>query len=75
MSTPFGAILFGVTLGFTSLMPLTALNNHIATDNCTDQPTTHTLVSVRGFSGTTKYCVDNRYLGNDRTVTHYGPAH
>jgi hypothetical protein len=62
MSTSFGAILFGITMGFTSLIPLTALNNHIATGNCADQPATHTLVSVRGFSGTTKYCVDKRYL-------------
>ena len=62
MSKSIGAILFGITMGFTSLLPITALNNHIATGNCADQPTTHTLVSVSGFSGTTKYCVDKRYL-------------
>jgi hypothetical protein len=62
MYSPFGAILFGITIGFTSLIPLTALNNDIAYRKCQSQTSTHTLVSVRGFSGTTKYCVDSRYL-------------
>ena len=61
MCNPFSAILFGVTMGFTSLIPITALNNHLASNRC-DAKSTHTLVSVRGFAGTTKYCVDKRYL-------------
>jgi hypothetical protein len=58
----FGAILFGITMGFTSLIPLTAVNNNIATRNCVGQSDTHTLVTVRAFAGTAKHCVDNRYL-------------
>ena len=74
----FGAILFGATVGFTSLIPLTAVNNNIATRDCVDQSTTHTLVTVRAFAGTAKYCVDNRYIAPvnpDRTATHYGPGY
>ena len=58
----FGAILFGVTMGFTSLIPLTAVNNHIAIRDCFNQYDTHTLVTVRAFAGTAHHCVDNRYL-------------
>lgn len=58
----YSAILFGVTVGFISLIPLTAMSNEVASRDCKDQPTTHTLISVRGFSGTTRYCVANEYL-------------
>ena len=58
----FGAVLFGVTMGFTSLIPLTAVNNQIAMRDCFKQSDTHTLVTVRAFAGTTNHCVDNRYL-------------
>jgi len=68
------AILFGVTLGFISLIPLQALTNSQAKAQCSDSSDTHTLVTVRAFAGTANHCVDNRYLGNDRIATHYGPA-
>jgi hypothetical protein len=78
MFNSIGAILFGITMGFTSLIPLTAVNNNIATRNCVDQSTTHTLVTVRAFAGTSKHCVDRRYItpvNTDRTATHYGPGY
>ena len=58
----YSAVLFGVTLGFASLLPLQALTNYNATQACDSTRLTHTLVSVRGFAGTSKYCVDRRYL-------------
>ena len=58
----YGAILFGITMGFTSLIPLTAVNNQIAMRDCFNQSDTHTLVTVRAFAGTANHCVDNRYL-------------
>ena len=78
MFNSFGAILFGITMGFTSLIPLTAVNNHNASRACVDQSTTHTLVTVRAFAGTSKHCVDRRYItpvNTDRTATHYGPGY
>ena len=75
MLKSYGAILFGITVGFISLIPLQALTNSQAKAQCSNTPDTHTLVSVRAFAGDADYCVDNRYLTPDRTVTHYGPAH
>jgi len=76
MFKSYGAILFGVTIGFISLIPLQALTNSQAKAQCSDTPDTHTLVSVRAFAGDADYCVGNQYLTpNDRRVTHYGPAH
>ena len=69
------AILFGVTIGFISLIPLQALTNSQARNKCSDTPVTHTLVSVRAFAGDADYCVGNQYLTPDRTVTHYGPGY
>ena len=74
MSKSYGAILFGITIGFMSLIPLQALTNSQAKAQCSDSTDTHTLVSVRAFAGTANYCVGNQYLGNDRVSTHYGPA-
>ena len=74
MSKSYGAILFGVTLGFMSLIPLQALTNSQAKAKCSDAPDTHTLVSVRAFSGDADYCVANKYLTSDRIATHYGLA-
>ena len=56
------AILFGCTMGFISLIPLQALNNHIATEKCNELSGTYTLVQVRAFAGTAKHCVSNAYL-------------
>ena len=78
MFKPFAAIFMGATLGFASLIPFTAVTNIIATRNCVNQPTTHTLVTVPAFAGTSKHCVDNRYItsvNTDRTATHYGPGY
>ena len=75
MCNPFSAILFGVTIGFMSLIPLQALTNSQAKAQCSDKSNTHTLVSVRAFAGDADYCVGNQYLTPDRRVTHYGPAH
>ena len=75
MFKPFASIFFGATLGFLSLIPLQALTNSQAKAKCSAAPDTHTLVSVRAFAGTANYCVDNRYLSNDRIATHYGPAY
>ena len=75
MFKSYGAILFGVTIGFISLIPLQALTNSQAKAKCSDNSTTHTLVSVRAFAGDADYCVGNQYLTPDRRVTHYGPAH
>ena len=70
----FGAILFGITMGFTSLIPLTAVNNQIAMRDCFNQSDTHTLVTVRAFAGTANHCVDRRYItpGN---ADLYGPGY
>ena len=62
MFKSYGAILFGMTMGFLSLIPLQALNNSQARTKCTDNTDTHTLVYVRAFAGDANYCVDNRYL-------------
>ena len=62
MFKSYGAILFGVTIGFISLIPLQALTNSQARNKCFDTSDTHTLVSVRAFAGVADYCVDNRYL-------------
>ena len=76
MFKPVSAILAGATLGFISLIPLQALTSSLARNKCTELSDTHTLVSVRAFAGDADYCVANKYLTpNDRTVTHYGPAH
>ena len=75
MIKPFASIFFGATLGFLSLIPLQALTNSQAKAKCSDNSDTHTLVSVRAFSGDADYCVGNQYLTPDRTVTHHGPAH
>ena len=76
MFKSYGAILFGATVGFMSLIPLQAVTNSYAKAKCSDAPTTHTLVSVSTFAGTDTYCVENAYLkSNDRIATHYGPAH
>ena len=56
------AILFGITLGFMSLIPLQAMTNHQAYQECFNNNETHTLVTVRAFAGTAFHCVDNRYL-------------
>ena len=69
------AILFGVTLGFISLIPLQALTNSQARNRCSDNSDTHTLVSVRAFAGDADYCVKNVYLTPDRIATHYGPGY
>ena len=74
MFKSYGAILFGITIGFISLIPLQALTNSQAKAKCTDTPESHTLVSVRAFAGTAKYCVDNRYL-SPTEVARYGPAY
>jgi hypothetical protein len=55
------AILFGITVGFISLIPLQAVTNNSAKQQCLNNDT-HTLVSVRAFAGDANYCVDNRYL-------------
>ena len=62
MTKSYGAILFGITIGFMSLIPLQALTNSQAKAQCSDTSDTHTLVSVRAFAGDADYCVDNRYL-------------
>ena len=62
MFQSYGTILFGVTLGFMSLLPLQVWTNATATRQCTNEATTHTLVTVRAFAGTAKYCVHNRDL-------------
>ena len=56
------AVLFGITLGFISLIPLQAATNAAAYRTCQDTPDTHTLVTVRAFAGTAEYCVRNVYL-------------
>jgi len=56
------AIFFGITMGIASLIPLQAATNHIAHNNCADQPLTHKLLLVRGFAGDSYYCVANKYL-------------
>ena len=75
MFKSYGAILFGATIGFISLIPLQALTNSQAKAQCSDNSDTHTLVTVRAFAGTANHCVENRYLGSGRIATHYGPAH
>ncbi len=76
MFKSYGAILFGITVGFISLIPLQALTNSQAKAQCSNTPDTHTLVSVRAFAGDADYCVANKYLTPpDRIATHYGPAH
>ena len=75
MFKSYGAVLFGITLGFVSLIPLQALTNSQARSKCITYSETHTLVSVRAFAGDAAYCVGNAYLMPDRTVTHYGPAY
>ena len=75
MFKSYGAILFGITLGFTSLIPLQALTNSQAKAHCSRESDSHTLVHVRAFAGDAHYCVHNRYLSLDRTVTHYGPGY
>ena len=75
MFKPLSAILAGATLGFLSLIPLQALTNSQAKAQCSDKSDTHTLVSVRNFTGDADYCVGNQYVTPDRRVTHYGPAH
>lgn len=62
MFNSYGAILFGATLGFMSLLPLQVWTNATAVHTCTKERDSHTLVTVRAFAGTAKYCVDNRYL-------------
>ena len=74
MFKSYGAILFGITMGFISLIPLQALTNSQAMAKCTDAPETNTLITVRAFAGTAKYCVDNRYL-TPTQVARYGPAY
>ena len=69
----YSAIFFGATIGFISLIPLQALTNSQAKAKCTDAPETNTLITVRAFAGTAKYCVDNRYL-TPTQVARYGPA-
>ena len=56
------AVLFGITLGFTALIPLQAGTNAVAYRACQAAPDTHTLVTVRAFAGTAEYCVSNAYL-------------
>jgi hypothetical protein len=73
MKAPFSAIFIGATLGFISLIPLQALTNSQAKAKCADAPEANTLVTVRAFAGTAKYCVDNRYL-TPTQVARYGPA-
>ena len=73
MRAPLSAILFGVTIGFISLIPLQALTNSQAKAQCSDTPETHTLITVRAFAGTANYCVDNRYH-SPTTVARYGPG-
>ena len=73
MFKSYGAILFGITIGFISLIPLQALTNSQARTKCNDAPESHTLVTVRSFAGTAKYCVDNRYV-TPTQVARYGPA-
>jgi hypothetical protein len=62
MSKSYSAILFGITIGFMSLIPLQALTNSQAKAKCNEATDTHTLVQVRAFAGDANYCVDNRYL-------------
>lgn len=57
------AILFGVTMGFISLIPLQALANSQAKAQCNHELSdTHTLVHTRAFAGDAYYCVANKYL-------------
>ena len=74
MFKPLSAILVGATLGFLSLIPLQALTNSQARAKCADAPEANTLITVRAFAGTAKYCVDNRYL-TPTQVARYGPAY
>ena len=62
MFNSYGALLFGATLAMMALLPLQAVTNATAVKQCTNETDTHTLVTVRAFAGTAKYCVDNRYL-------------
>ena len=62
MFKQYGAILFGTALGYLALIPSTALSNSIATRACQQKLDTHALVTVRGFAGNTRYCIDSRYL-------------
>ena len=62
MFKSYGAILFGITIGFISLIPLQALTNSQAKAKCLVTPETHTLVSVRAFAGDANYCIHNRNL-------------
>ena len=75
MFQSFGAILFGTTIGFISLIPLQALTNSQARNQCSVKPFTHTLVRTRAFAGDAHYCIGNSYLTPNRTVTHYGPGY
>ena len=75
MFNSYGAILFGITIGFMSLIPSQALTNSQARTKCAESPDTHTLVSVRDFTGDADYCISKVYLTPDRTVTHYGPGY
>lgn len=61
MSKSYGAILFGITIGIASLIPLQALNNHQAKRACNADDSSK-LVLVRAFAGDAYHCVENRYL-------------
>jgi len=56
------AILFGITVGFISLIPLQAMTNNAAYNKCSALPDTHSLIQVRAFAGTADYCVSKAYL-------------
>lgn len=62
MIKPLSAILFGMTAGFLSLIPLQAVTNHYAYNKCQALPETHSLIQVRAFAGTAEYCVSKAYL-------------
>jgi hypothetical protein len=62
MTNPFIAITFGIVIGFAAGVPMQASLNEVASTKCKGHTTTHQLVSTRGFWGTSKFCVDRRYL-------------
>ena len=62
MFSPLSAVVSGAVIGFILCAPLQQAVNSWEARDCAAHTDTHTLVSDRSFWGTTKLCIDNRYL-------------
>ena len=59
---PISAVMFGVVLAVAGGLPIQAAMNVYETRQCKEHTQSHKLITVRGFWGDTKHCVDRRYL-------------